>query len=229
HAAGEQNRGEGQHAGDGQFTSTDPSGAAGLLGGAGGTESGAAQQQQPQGEGGSNTLAGATPQRPGADAMQDPSEQPGGPLANAAGAGSPGGSPSSQSGSFGAGSAGAGSCESCSMASLNDREGPDDVAIRRPVTVTVFADRVLIGKEGRNVVLSGATSQDLSDVASAIKGQIKSWGLAGRGLYWRPVINLEVRPGGQHNAQQIYNAMRNSGVDVSPVRTASEEAPLETR
>lgn len=210
------------------YSSSAPSGAGGPFGMADGALSGGAESMQQQGNGGPGAVPGAASEQ-GADKMQEPAQQAGGALAAANGSGQPGASPSSQSKSFSVGTTGSGAGSSSSMASLNDREGPDDVAIRRPVTVTVFADRVLIGKEGRSVSLSGETAQDLSQVAGAIKGQIKSWGLAGKGLYWRPVIKLEVRPGGQQHAQQIYNAMQSSGVDVSPVRTASEEAPFETR
>jgi hypothetical protein len=110
------------------------------------------------------------------------------------------------------------------VASLNNKRGPDDVALRRTVTVAVFADRLLVGNEAVSVPMPGPTGAHVETFVSAVRQQIDSWGLAGSGLYWRPVIKLDVRQGGGPRAGEIKTLLTRSGIDVEPVQTAGRPA-----
>ncbi|TWT66806.1 hypothetical protein Pla123a_45040 [Posidoniimonas polymericola] len=137
-------------------------------------------------------------------------------------AGSPGGGQSTSMGPGASMAADGGSGgKSGGAASLNERSGPDDVAIRRTVRVAVFADRLQVGKEPTPLAMPGPTSAHIDNFVASVKQQIESWGLAGHGLYWRPVIKLDVRQGGERRAAEIEAVLKRSGVDVEPIQTAT--------
>ncbi|TWT36197.1 hypothetical protein KOR34_10980 [Posidoniimonas corsicana] len=108
-----------------------------------------------------------------------------------------------------------------SVASLNAKQRPDDVAIRRTVKVSVFSDRLLVGQQPTPLAMPGPTSVHINEFVASVKQQIESWGLAGSGLYWRPIIKLDVRQGGEQRAAEIERILTRSGVDIEPVKTAN--------
>ena len=48
----------------------------------------------------------------------------------------------------------------------------------------------------------------------AVRKEVTDWGIAGDGLYWQPVLEMSVAPGGENLAQQLATALRQSGVEV---------------
>lgn len=195
----------------------------------------------PQGESKVASASGAAQQSGQGDAMAQGAYTPGEPTASMAASGgatsggqaasSPGGGDAASASAMGAGasaasvagSTGHGTAAS-SLASLNDPEAPDDVAIRRNVSVDVFSDRVLIGRAAEGVPMQGATQAHAEAFVTAVRRQIDSWGLAGQGLYWRPVIRLRPHAGGEQRASELESLLRQSGVDVEPVRAATNPA-----
>jgi len=59
--------------------------------------------------------------------------------------------------------------------------------------------------------LSHASAVDL--LVTTIHQSIDSWGIAGRGMYWRPTLVLEVAPNGKP-AQRSRELLADSGIDV---------------
>jgi hypothetical protein len=93
------------------------------------------------------------------------------------------------------------------------------VAVTRSVRVVCRDDRFVIltdrGLEGsRTVMLKPATHQSIDEFVSALWEHMKSWGIAGNGLFWRPVLVLQVMAGGEERARDLRILLENSGVEV---------------
>ena len=43
---------------------------------------------------------------------------------------------------------------------------------------------------------------------------MQTWGIAGRGLYWKPVLNLYVNPGGERRAAELEVLLERSGLEI---------------
>jgi len=102
--------------------------------------------------------------------------------------------------------------------------GRAGVPIRRPLRVLVREDRIAVLPEttpdgagaaaGRVVLLDGSTKDAMDQFVAVLWDQIESWGIAGKGMYWKPVLSLHVAPGGRPRARQIQALLRDSGLEI---------------
>ena len=102
--------------------------------------------------------------------------------------------------------------------------GRNGVPIRRPLRVLVREDRIAIlpdttpdgagAAAGRVVLLDGSTKDAMDQFVAVLWDQIESWGIAGKGMYWKPVLSLHVAPGGRPRARQIQALLRDSGLEI---------------
>lgn len=112
-------------------------------------------------------------------------------------------------------------------------ERPNDVPIRRTVHVIVRRDRLSILPDrdespktgititgGKEIPLQGATRFAVDDFVSALREHVRGWGIAGSGLYWRPVLVLNVGPDGRQRAYDLADLLKNSGIDIRSTATA---------
>lgn len=100
----------------------------------------------------------------------------------------------------------------------------DAVPIRRSIQVVVRRDRIAILPErtisgvpatgGKEVPLPGATASALDDFVEALQDTMRDWGMAGQGLYWRPVLVLNVGPDGEQRAKELTKLLHNSGLEL---------------
>lgn len=105
-----------------------------------------------------------------------------------------------------------------------ERKGAAAVPVRRSIQVIVRDDRFAILPEqaasrdasdaGREIPLSGPTSKHVDDIVAAVQQHVRGWGIAGRGLYWRPVLVVHVGPDGTNRAQELTRLLRNSGIEL---------------
>jgi len=117
-----------------------------------------------------------------------------------------------------------------------DKKSPRDIAIRRSVQVIVRGDRLVVlpGREqplpsafnqqqvvGATVSLAGPTHSGLDEFVGHVQKQVKDWGMAGQGLYWRPVVKLNVAPDGLGRARDLTLLLDRSGIEVQVERTAA--------
>jgi hypothetical protein len=61
---------------------------------------------------------------------------------------------------------------------------------------------------------------------------MKSWGIAGKGLYWRPTLLMEVKPGAADRYAEVKALLADSGLDVherQPHATANLPAKKSNR
>jgi hypothetical protein len=94
------------------------------------------------------------------------------------------------------------------------------VPVRRTIRVVVRDDQVAILPEGKVVHFKGDTVQSVDEFVKQVQGQIEGWGIAGNGLYWRPVISLTIAPDGQRRAGDLARLLKNSGLEIRTDDTA---------
>jgi hypothetical protein len=105
------------------------------------------------------------------------------------------------------------------------------VPIRRTIRVVVRENQLAIlpnsplngqgAAAGKVVPMRGDTVLAVDDFVEQVRDQIDAWGIAGNGLYWRPVIVLTVGPDGQRRAADLARLLRNSGLEIRTDETAN--------
>jgi biopolymer transport protein ExbD len=178
-----------------------------------------------------------------------PSEPIDGSKSNGQMAGGPGGAGgngagNSSGGNFG-GSAGSGfSSSSQPDSSIANTRGSNwavnqprqkSVAIRRTIHVVVRDNQMIMqpssearrGTTGKQISLDQSVDTISDEFAAAVKERVDDWGLAGSGMYWRPVLELKVEPGAQMTATRITNLLHDSGVEVQfPTTATNASSPV---
>jgi len=91
------------------------------------------------------------------------------------------------------------------------------VAVSRPVQVVVRADRLAILPEGSAsggtvIPLGPRTEDSIRAFVAALRDHVSSWGIAGRGLYWKPVLRMHVGPNAYRRADDLRRLLQDSGV-----------------
>ena len=128
------------------------------------------------------------------------------------------------------------------QASIADARGSDwavqramrsAVPIRRPIQVVVRKNQVALlpsrharqgaGATGTVISLDQSLEQISDEFAGALKTRVQEWGLAGNGLYWRPVLELRVGPEAGRTASQLIQLLKDSGVEVRLPETARSQ------
>ncbi len=92
-------------------------------------------------------------------------------------------------------------------------------AISRPLHVDCYADRVVIapdqpGGQPHVVVCNGNTRRDADRFVAAIWEIIDSWGMAGKQMYWKPVLNFYVAPGAEPRLMELARGLDGSGLVI---------------
>jgi hypothetical protein len=102
----------------------------------------------------------------------------------------------------------------------------DSVPVRRTIRVQVKNDQLMIqansgpADAGTVVKLPGDTVEKIDEFVKRVREHIDEWGIAGTGLYWRPVVMLNVAPDGQRRAEDLARLLKNSGLDLRTDETA---------
>jgi hypothetical protein len=96
---------------------------------------------------------------------------------------------------------------------------PRSVPISRPVVLECQADRLLLlpekGRGGQpSVAMSAAADSSIDDLVSSIWDRMGQWGMAGRGMYWRPVLHVRVAPGGEQRFSDLQALLEGSGLEI---------------
>jgi hypothetical protein len=112
------------------------------------------------------------------------------------------------------------------------------VPIQRTIRVVVRADRLAIQPDsaqagqdvkGHEISLAGSTAASIDELVSAVQERVQEWGLAGDGLYWRPVLLLSVDPAGKARADDLTRLLRNSGIELKSEATANRPQEVQSR
>jgi hypothetical protein len=112
---------------------------------------------------------------------------------------------------------------------------PRAVAVRRTIHVIVREDQLAIvpddeplrtaAQSGTVIPLHGDTVEAMDAFVGHVREQVDSWGMAGNGLYWRPVIVLQVGPEGRRRADDLERLLKNSGLELRSDDTAKTTTP----
>ena len=98
---------------------------------------------------------------------------------------------------------------------------PEAVGIQRPIYVSCTADTIsLLPERGTTQQLRtfqhrGSAVRVIDAFVESVQNRFESWGIAGQGIYWKPVLQVRVAP----DAEGIYRHLRllldDSGIEVS--------------
>lgn len=93
------------------------------------------------------------------------------------------------------------------------------VPITRPIRIECRADQLVIVPEeglsgGKTIPLGNRTSGSIEAFISAIWEHMETWGIAGRGMYWRPILNVYVAPGAEQRFADLQMLLEGSGVKI---------------
>lgn len=89
------------------------------------------------------------------------------------------------------------------------------IPITRPIFVDCYPDRLVIAPgdaQQKEILLAPKTLESLDELVGAIWEHIESWGIAGRGMYWRPVLSIRVAPGAEGRFQDLQTLLEESGL-----------------
>lgn len=108
------------------------------------------------------------------------------------------------------------------------RQAARATPITRPIKLRVEAERMLVkgenpvGRNERVIPLGEDMVAAVDELAAAVAERVETWGMAGRGMYWRPLLVVEVAPGGEARFAALQALLADSGLDIRrvPLRTA---------
>ena len=60
----------------------------------------------------------------------------------------------------------------------------------------------------------GSIPAVIDPFVDAVQARLQSWGIAGQGIYWRPVLQIRVHDDASENYQQLLQLLDNSGIEV---------------
>jgi hypothetical protein len=119
------------------------------------------------------------------------------------------------------------------------RKNARAVSIQRTIQVVVAHDYVTIISDARprrgrgsgvkTVPIQGDTVEAVDELVHAVHDQIDAWGMAGKGMTWRPVLSLHVAAGGERRANDLTRLLKNSGLELTPAATAALNSTGDSR
>ena len=108
--------------------------------------------------------------------------------------------------------------------------GSGAAAATRPILVECHNDRLVLLSEDRGhaskEVRLGQQAQDsMDEFVADVWQHMKGWGTAGKGLYWRPALLMEVEPGAADRYAEVKSLLADSGLDVQERRPKTAQQP----
>lgn len=108
--------------------------------------------------------------------------------------------------------------------------------VTRPVRLECREDAIFVMADdgshlAEEIISFGSeTVESVDPLIAAVWKHIEGWGIAGNGMYWHPVLVLDVQPGGDRRAQELEALLADSGIEVrqrgkQPTRTAANTGP----
>lgn len=100
---------------------------------------------------------------------------------------------------------------------------PDAAAAATPITqpihVECHADRVDIVPQrglagGRSIPWREQTADSVEEIVKAVQKYTEGWGMAGNGMYWRPILHVYVCPGAEDRYEDLQDLLHDSGLPI---------------
>lgn len=101
------------------------------------------------------------------------------------------------------------------------RTQADSVGIRRPINVVCDRERLLLlpekgtPQELRIFRHGGTLSGVIDPFVEAVRSRLTNWGIAGHGIHWRPILQVQVNEGATSDYNQLLHLLENSGIEVT--------------
>ncbi len=97
--------------------------------------------------------------------------------------------------------------------------GRGAVGLTRPIRVECYGDRLVVVSErgpdsNRVIALGPRTAAAVDPLISAVWEHLDTWGMAGRGMFWRPVLQVYVAPGADRRFAELSTLLDGSGLTV---------------
>ncbi|MGD9723542.1 MAG: hypothetical protein AB7O59_19330 [Pirellulales bacterium] len=94
-----------------------------------------------------------------------------------------------------------------------------ETAVTRPILIECRPDRLVIVPEDRGQApqvtrLGEEASENIDEFVAHVWQHMKGWGIAGRGLYWKPTLLVTVAPGAADRYAEIKGLLADSGLEV---------------
>jgi hypothetical protein len=92
-------------------------------------------------------------------------------------------------------------------------------AVSRPIHVDCYPDRIVLVPEAgsgepRVILCETGGRRDADKLVAAIWEIMDTWGMAGREMYWRPVLNFYVVPGAEARMMILARSLEGSGLVI---------------
>lgn len=95
------------------------------------------------------------------------------------------------------------------------------VPLARPIQLECYADRLVLRAErgdklhtNKTILLSEHTVDSVDELVSRIWEHIDGWGIAGRGMYWRPILSMHVAADGNQRFADLQAILADSGLEI---------------
>jgi len=95
------------------------------------------------------------------------------------------------------------------------------IPITRPIAVHCYPDRLVLAPgtpQQKEIPFRSKTLDSLDELVGAVWEHIDSWGIAGRGMYWRPVLSVQVAPGAEERFHDLQRLLEDSGLLIEQRR-----------
>ncbi|HEX4144082.1 MAG TPA: hypothetical protein VHY91_11155 [Pirellulales bacterium] len=99
-------------------------------------------------------------------------------------------------------------------------DAPDTSAsVARPVVIECWSDKLaIIDEDGKSIAkqipLGQHTEDSVDELVSSVLQQTKLWGVAGKGLHWRPTLTMRVAPEARARFEELQKLLADSGLEV---------------
>jgi hypothetical protein len=103
------------------------------------------------------------------------------------------------------------------------------IPVTRPIHVQCLEDRIVVlpevpgGPGRRELPFAGQTTNAVTGLITAIWDRMDGWGIAGKGMYWRPELHVQSTPQGAPRLAELKVLLADSGIVIiekPAVRTA---------
>lgn len=92
--------------------------------------------------------------------------------------------------------------------------------ITRPISVIVQPNRLVVmpdrTSDANSYVIDTKERllDSIDELVEKVQHRMTAWGMAGPNVYWKPVLHVQVAPGGDSQFSQLQSLMQNSGINV---------------
>ena len=94
------------------------------------------------------------------------------------------------------------------------------IGVTRPIHVGCYSERLVIYPEKgivappRVVAIGQSTRDAIDDFVSELWAHMEAWGIAGNGIYWKPILVVEVAPDAKHRIDELEILLDSSGIKI---------------